>query len=172
MVPLGYPSEWVRPFFLNATKIYNTYSYNTSIGMANGTDAHFSNLNITNLNVTGITNINHNNLIGLQGGGGEGSEYYHLNLNVWDMATSFLDTAGFNDNTLSIGSGINLLFSYGNVTTTNGWGVFGNLSVGELNVTGTFHLGTGNITFNSTRGIHFCPDGTIIAGNIDEVHCE
>jgi len=48
---------------------------------------------------------------------------------------------------------------------------FANVNMTTLNVTNDFHFGTGNFTFNSTRGIHFCTDGTIIIGNIEEVNC-
>ena len=81
-----------------------------------------------------LTGIVHNDLTGLQGGGGEGSEYYHLNLNVWDSVTSFLDTSNFVDNTLIIGSGINLLFNDGNVTADYGF-------LDSLNVTGDSYFG-------------------------------
>ena len=60
--------------------------------------------------------IDHNSLTGLQGGGGEGSEYYHISLVVHDSATGFLSTSNWDGSNLIIGSGINLEFTDGNIT--------------------------------------------------------
>jgi len=73
--------------------------------------------------------IDHNDLFGLQGGGGEGTEYYHLSQIVHDSATSLLETSNFADNTLTIGDGINLKFLNGNITTT------GNISAHDIYAT-------------------------------------
>ena len=111
-----------------------------------------------------LTGIVHNNLAGLQGGGGEGSQYYHLNLNVFDSATGFLDTSSWGDNTLEIGSGINLLFDNGNITASlfNGinisnlgdtyvpyTGANANVDLGSYNITGNF---LGNTSIWSRAG--------------------
>jgi len=69
-----------------------------------------------------LTGIVHNDLFGLQGGGGEGTEYYHLSQIVHDSSTSFLDTSSFIDNTLTIGDGINLEFLNGNLTADTYFG--------------------------------------------------
>ena len=131
-------NRWRWLYVQNISSDYGDFAYDVNIDGDLQVDC---NINVTNMtiknmwvvntiasgNITAgeyfigdgsqLTGIEHNNLEGLQGGGGEGTEYYHLNLNVWDMATSFLDTAGFNDNTLEIGSGISLSFDNGNVTT-------------------------------------------------------
>ena len=89
---------------------------------------------------SGLTNINHNSLSGLQGGGGEGTEYYHLDSIAYDSAMGFLDGSNWYDNNLVIMSGINLTFLNGNITASN---FFGNFA-GTWNGSSGYLLNTGD----------------------------
>ena len=79
-----------------------------------------------------LTGINHNSLAGLQGGGGEGSEYYHIDLVTHDSIMGFLGTSNWGDNILTIGGGINLLFDNGNITADWIKGGIGNFTSGLI----------------------------------------